>query len=256
MATGRMADAFTLSASMAIGLAPALFLLWFSLRRFDYPHAEKTLFDDRRVFFALAVGLGWGAFASTLTLFVGSAGFSGGLLVAYVFVFAIVLLEESFKMVYLGRKGYRMRFDTTFTGVALGVGSAATLVAASGILNPTGANLLVFAVFSMTMSLMHAVSGALIGFGAAHGTMGKHYLRAVLARAVNMFLLVPFFMPAAYGGDPLVAYISLGAGLAEGLLLYRYVYEEVLPDTLPKEIRRELRRWKARSAHGARRTAR
>ena len=256
MATPRMADAFTFTLSMVVGLAPALFLLWFSLRRFDYPRAERTLFDDRRVFLALAVGLGWGAVASTLALFVADMGLAGGLVSVYVLVFALVLLEESFKMAYLGRRGYRMRFDTTFTGVALGVGSAATLVAASGILNPAGASVTVFVVFSITMSLMHAVSGALIGFGAAKGTMGRHYLRAVLARGVNMLLLVPFFVPAAYGGDPAVAYVSLGAGLAEGLLLYRYVYAEVLPETLPKEIRRELRRWRARSAQGAGRTAR
>lgn len=247
-----MPETFTWLGSLAIGLAPALFLLWFSLRRFDYPRAERTLFDDRRVFLALAVGLGWGAVASTLTLFVAAAGLANDLLSVYVLVLAIVALEESFKMAYLGRKGYRERFDTTFVGVALGVGSAATLVSASGILTVTAAGsaeatVVLLAIFSVTMSLMHAVSGALIGFGAAKGAMGRYYVRAVLARSVNMILMVPFFVPSAYGGDPAIPIVSLGAGVVEALLLYRYVYVDVLPETLPKEMRRELRRWRARS---------
>ncbi len=247
-----MPDTITWLGSLAIGLVPALFLLWFSLRRFDYPRAERTLFDDRRVFLALAVGLGWGAVASTLTLFVKDARLANDLLSVYVLVLAIVLLEESFKMAYLGRKGYRERFDTTFVGVALGVGSAATLVAASGILTvtaagPAEATIILLAIFSVTMSLMHAVSGALIGFGAAKGAMGRYYVRAVLARSVNMILMVPFFVPSAYGGDPAIPIVSLGAGVVEALLLYRYVYVDVLPETLPKEMRRELRRWRARS---------
>ena len=247
-----MADNLAFLESFAIGLAPALFFLWFSLRRFDYPHAERTLFDDRRVFFALAVGLGWGVVASLMTVFVGAAGIAGNLATVYVVVLALVLLDESFKMAYLGRKGYRMRFDTTFTGVALGVGSAATLVTASAFLETAGSGssaegLIALGIFSVAMSCMHAVSGSLIGFGAARGEMRRYYPRAVLARAVGMVLMVPFFVPSAYGGDPTIAYVSLLAGLVEALLLYRYIYVEILPETLPKDVRRELRRWRARS---------
>ncbi len=248
-----MADNFAFLTAMALGLGPALVVLWFSLRRFDYPRAEHALFDDRRVFFALAAGMVWGVVASLLATFVGAAG-GGDLPSVYVIVLGIVMLEESFKMAFLGRRGYRMRFDTTFTGVALGVGSASTLVAASGFLDLSASaarfspeTLATLAVFSAAMSVMHAVSGSLIGFGSAKGAMGKYYVRAILARAVNMLLMVPFFVPQAYGSDPTVAYVSLAAGLGEALLLYRYVYLEVLPETLPKDIRRELRQWHARS---------
>lgn len=247
-----MADNLTFVTAMALGLGPALFVLWFSLHRFDYPRAEHALFDDRRIFFALAVGMAWGVIASVLTTFVAAAGIAGDLFSAYVIVLGIVMLEESFKMAYLGRKGYRTRFDTTFTGVALGLGSAATLVAASGFLDLAGsvrsaADLLPLAVFSVTMSAMHAVSGGLIGFGSAQGAMGTYYGRAILARSVNMLLMVPFFLPTAFANDPAIAYVSLAAGLVEALLLYRYLYLDVLPETLPKDVRRELRRWRARS---------
>ena len=57
-----------------VGIAPAMILMWVSLRRFDYPLAPKSLFDDRRVFFAFAVGLGFGAISSSLTYAISTAG--------------------------------------------------------------------------------------------------------------------------------------------------------------------------------------
>src|SRR3989304_2397845 len=36
--------------ALLLGIGPALAILWTSLRRFDRPRVEHTLFDDRRVF--------------------------------------------------------------------------------------------------------------------------------------------------------------------------------------------------------------
>ena len=40
-----------------IGFGPALFLIWFSVRKYTYPFVEGSLFEDRRLFFMLAVGM-------------------------------------------------------------------------------------------------------------------------------------------------------------------------------------------------------
>src|SRR5438552_160634 len=51
-----------------LGILPGLAILWVSLRRFDRPQVDHTLFDDRRVFGSLAVGLIFGTVASIFAL--------------------------------------------------------------------------------------------------------------------------------------------------------------------------------------------
>src|SRR5439155_1059754 len=79
---------------------------------------------DRRVFGGLAAGLVFGTMGSVLTLSL--SGYES----LWVFVAAVVL-EESFKLVYLNRRSYQGRFDTTFYGIPLGIGIAASGVVVS-----------------------------------------------------------------------------------------------------------------------------
>ncbi len=228
--------------SFVVGVVPAVLVMWVSLRRFDYPHAPKALFDDRRVFFAFAVGIGFGAFSSGLTVAIATSGL--GIILPLI---AVALFEESFKLVYLNRKAYRGRFDTTFYGVSLGVGSAASLVMASVFnANPTllqspqvAALVAALVLLSVSMTMVLASTGALIGFGAAQSKVLGYYLRAFLVRFSHLAILLFFFL----GDEQVLGFSSLGASLAFAGIVYAFVYREVLPETLPKDIRRELRRW-------------
>src|SRR5216117_1259091 len=110
-----------------LGILPGLAILWVSLRRFDRPQVDHTLFDDRRVFGSLAVGLIFGTVASIFALALPRgdlASFAVAVGVSFVF-------EESFKLAWLNRRSYRGRFDTTFYGVPLGIGAAASGVVAA-----------------------------------------------------------------------------------------------------------------------------
>src|SRR3972149_839657 len=158
-----MATHLAFLAALAMGIGPALLFMWVSLRRFDRPRVEATLFDDRRVFGHLAVGVIFGGFASVLARAMPRVGFAAG---------ASFLVEELFKVVVLNRKGYQGRFDTTFTGVSLGAGLAATTAMATIYWNVTGSLglpdlFLTFLLFSVTMTLVHLGTGVLIGFGAS-----------------------------------------------------------------------------------------
>lgn len=236
-----------LAISFAIGIAPALALMWLSLRRFDYPIAPKALFDDRRLFLAFAVGMVFGVFASLLNIYLSltatSAGF--GPILALI---AIALFEESFKLVYLNRSGYRGRFDTTFYGVSLALGSASTLVSASGFgLNPslTGApeTIALLIAFSVSMALILASTGSLIGFGAAQQQSIRYFVRAYLVRLAHLLILFFFFT----GADIILSAGSLAAALVFAAIVYGFVYTEILPETLPRDVRRSLRRWPQKS---------
>lgn len=149
--------------ALVLGIGPALGVLYWSLRRFDRPHVDHALFDDRRVFGALAVGMVFGVFASGLNLLLSLGSFAGAVLV----LASVVLFEELFKLVYLNRRRYRGRFDTTFYGVPLGVGAASTAVVANVVWAEASpvppASLALFAVFSAGLSLANASSGAFVG---------------------------------------------------------------------------------------------
>ncbi len=240
--------------ALVLGIAPALVVLYLSLRRFDRPFTRYTLFDDRRVFGGLAVGLIFGALASLLDTSV--LGLAFDLATSLIALFALYAVDELFKLIYLNRKGYRGRFDATFYGVAVGVGIAATVIVGSVIWVSLpqlradhGTDLLLdllgLLLFSVSLSFVHADTGALIGFGATHGDFWSALLRALAIRFAHGAVLLPFFL----GAPRVWGLLSTATSLAFAGILYHYVYTQVLPGTLPDDIRREMRRERrARSA--------
>lgn len=243
-----MASNLDFFVAFLLGILPGLAILWASLRRFDRPQVERTLFDDRRVFGGLAVGLIFGTVASIFTLSLPTtdfAAFAAAIAVSFVF-------EESFKLVWLNRKTYRGRFDTTFYGVPLGIGAAASaVVAAAWATVASGASLYVpetmslVIVYSFGLGLVNADTGALIGFGASRNDTWWAFVRALAVRFGHGAFLVPFLLGDRIG-EPYAA-ISAITSLGFALLIYYYVYREILPGTLPEELRRELRRERRRA---------
>jgi len=234
------------SVALALGLGPALAVLYWSLRRFDVPFTRYRLFDDRRLFGGFAVGLIFGVLAAFVEVNA-PAGFAGTVIaLAAFFVF-----EESFKMVWLNRKSYSGRFDTTFYGVSVGVGIAATLAVASVLSNvATSAtslynpeSMILLALFSVSWSLIHADTGVLIGFGASRGEMMWPFVKAILIRLAHGVILLAFFL----GVEEPWSLIAVATSIAFASIFYHYAYTVLLPGTLPDDIRRELRREKRRA---------
>lgn len=222
-----------------LGIVPGIAILWTSLRRFDRPLVDHTLFDDRRVFGSLAVGLVFGTVASIFALSIPRPN----LVSVLVAVAASFLFEESFKLVWLNRRKYRGRFDTTFYGVPLGVGIAASGVVAAAwasqasLYVPETFTLLI--IYSFGLGLINADTGALIGFGASGGGMWRYFLRALVVRFAYGVFLFPFILP---GVADLYAALSVTTAAGFGFIVYYYIYRRILPGTLPEELRRELRR--------------
>jgi len=232
------------SIALALGLAPALAVLYWSIRRYDIPFTQYRLFDDRRLFGGFAVGLIFGAVASFVEG-LPFAGFSGTVaaLAAY------FLFEESFKVVWLNRRTYRGRFDTTFYGVSVGVGIASTLAVGSVLTNAgapsfeTLGNLFLLALFSVSWSLVHADTGVLIGFGASRGETLRPFLKALLVRGVHGALLLAFLL----GVDEPWSFLAVATSIVFAAILYHYVYTILLPSTLPDDVRRDMQREKRRA---------
>ncbi len=233
------------SVALVVGLGPALGILYWSLRRFDIPFTRYRLFDDRRLFGGLAVGMIFGAIAGFLEIIP-----LGNVIGAILAIVAFVVFEESFKMVWLNRKSYRGRFDTTFYGVSIGVGAAAMLVVASvltfisrGGTFYTVEDVALFTLYSIGLNLVHADTGVLIGFGASRGETLWPFLKAVLVRLAQTVMILAFALSA---GEPWEL-ISVVTAIAFAAIIYHYVYTVLLPGTLPDDIRKEMRREKRRA---------
>src|SRR3989454_1093027 len=192
--TASMASNVDFLVAFLLGILPGLVILWASLRRFDRPQVDHTLFDDRRVFGSLAVGLIFGTVASIFAL----ALPRGDLVSFAVAVGVSFVFEESFKLAWLNRRSYRGRFDTTFYGVPLGIGAAASGVVAAAwasrdiLYVPETFALLI--VYSISLGLVNADTGALIGFGASRGNTWREFLRAIGVRLAHGAFLSPFLL--------------------------------------------------------------
>jgi len=234
-----MADQLLFLASFAVGIGPALVLMWLGLRRYTYPQIEKALFDDRRIFFALAVGLVVGTVSSFISLNLPRLDVTSIL----VDLAAIAMFEETFKLIYLNRTGYRQNFSSTFYGFALGLGVAATVVLSFGLGNPNlTTNPLTFillAMFSIGFAAMEATTGALIGYGCSKGLPWSYLIRALLARLIYVVSALPFLLSA---GPEWLIYISMFSSLGVGLLLYFFVLSITFQETLPPDFRRRARK--------------
>lgn len=226
--------------AFVLGIGPAFALLYYSLRRYDRPFTEHTLFDDRRVFFAFFVGMVFGVIVAVLNfvLLLG-APFPANL----AFLFSILTFEEMFKLVYLNRRGYQQRFDTTFYGLSLGVGAASTAVmggivwgSPNAITDPVGLAYLVL--FSVNLSLVNADTGALLGFGASQGNMWGSFAKALAVRWGHYALLFAYLQLAP---DPWPL-VSILTALAFAGIVYHYVYTQLLPASVPEDVRRGMRR--------------
>jgi hypothetical protein len=231
--------------ALVLGIAPALAVMWGSLRRFDRPRVEHTLFDDRKVFTSLAVGLVFGVFVSYLNV---ALRLNVGIVASAALLAGVLLAEELFKVAFLNRRGYRGRFDATFYGVPLGVGAAATGVVASVAWAPGGFPSSVEAfglvvLFSIGLSLVNATTGAVIGFGASRSEMVPPLIRALVIRFAHTALLFPVLV----GAEVVWTYVSASTALVFASIVFRYAYAELLPGTLPEDLRRQLRRARRRA---------
>ncbi|MEW5937021.1 MAG: hypothetical protein AB1665_04275 [Candidatus Thermoplasmatota archaeon] len=241
----------------AVGFAPAIGVLWHALHRYSYPYTEKTFFDDRKVFFLLAVGMILGTFLSVMETALYPFFTTSGIFILShflaIFVVLFPLLEEGGKLAVLNFPSLRRRFDNVFYGIALGTGFSAvwiTQITYTSLHSSRGQMealwLAGVVLFSLALALFHAVTGAIIGAGCARGTPFSSLAAALGVHAVINLLMAPSF---ALG----MLWFSIPPILIIALLLYLKL-QRMIPESLPPDLRSELRRAARRAMQDARRT--
>lgn len=228
--------------SGVIGLAPALALLFIALRKYDYPYVEKTLFDTRKVFFLLAVGI---VFGMVVTFLDASILKPPDLIIILLFAIGFALFEEMFKFVVLNLKRMQLKFDTVFYGFSLGVGLSSTFVLSHIYFSillyssvPTSV-WISFIIYSVILCLVHGSTGALIGYGAAKGKPWYFFGEAMTIRLFFIVVLIPLIGNI---GEEWMMIVSLVVALLLSILIYYYyIAKDIIPGALPDSLRRRKR---------------
>jgi hypothetical protein len=216
-----MADTVMIVSAIA-GFAPAMALMFYTLRDYTFPAVKEPFFDDRKIFafFALGIVLGmllfafeeWGRTASsTETIIVLIVGFA--------------VMEESLKLVVLNYPKFQRKVDTAFYGLSFGLGISATFTfatvyaSAMGLESPSAVDMTAYTLLGLQFVLLHGATTTFIGIGVARGEIKPYFSEALLIHIGYNMLMVPFFMYDLF--EPPLNLLGLGAAYA--VVVYGYV---------------------------------
>lgn len=222
----------------ALGVGPALALMFWTLKDHTYPAVDRPFFDDRKLFLMLAVGMVIGV----VVYVVQSYFYLGYLLFALLFA----VFEELIKLIILNMPRFSQKLDTSFYGYALGLGIGSTMgfgMVFNTIRQSGNTGIEVWAtvfLIAVQMVMLHASNGAMIGAGAARGEMWGYFAQACLLHiGYNLLMAVPLNVDNFY--------IAWAAVILASLLTI-YFYLQIHRHVLPSMVKEALQRMKKAKA--------
>ena len=212
-----------------IGFAPAAVLLYFLLGEFE------GYFKDNKAFFMVTLGLGIG-----LAVGIFSMSFP---LQNFFWTLMVVGLIEVIKLFILIQKPFRLKHDATFYGMGLGTGIAAMMmfiyIFYAGISSVALRTAVFVLLLSYNYTLIHASTGAMIGYGSSKGDFWRYLLRSFLISGGHGFIMT-FVWGARFGQASVFALLIVGGIFATVIMFY--VYNEIIPDSIPDEMKSAMRK--------------
>ncbi|HIH76206.1 MAG TPA: hypothetical protein HA343_02675 [Methanomassiliicoccales archaeon] len=222
---------WTMMLAAALGIGPALALMFWTLRDYTYPKVERPFFDDRKLFALLAVGMVIGVIVYVLQSY-----FNLGYLL---FALLFAVFEELIKLIILNMPRFARKLDTSFYGLSLGLGIGSTMafgVVFSTIQQWDGLGIeewLLVIVIGVQMVLLHASAGAMIGTGTARGEVRGYFAQAGLLHiGYNLLMAIPLNFDSVY-----LRWI----GIILATLLVVYYYAQVHRHLLPAVVKDALK---------------
>ena len=217
--------------SAAVGFGPAMFFLYYTLRKYTFPSVEKPFFDDRRIFMMFALGVVLGMVIFVFERWGGSTGAAETVLLL---ILGFALMEELLKLVILNYPKFQRRIDTAFYGLALGLGISSTFAFASvyvfllGLSEPTAVEVGAMVVFGLLFVLLHGSTTAIIGVGVARGEVKGYFPEALLIHVIFGLLYESFYFVEVL--VPPLNLIGLVGATAVVVYGYKKVHRQLLPD--------------------------
>jgi hypothetical protein len=213
-----MVDILQIVSAIA-GFGPSLFLLYYTVKDYTFPHVKQPFFDDSRIFKFFALGIVIGMVYFALEEWGGSLTSSDSIILLVV-LFAI--LEEAVKLVILNYPKFQRKVDTAFIGLALGLGIAMTFTFATvystllDVEDPGAFEMIAFSFLGLQFVLLHGSTTTLIGIGVVRGDVKGYFVEALLIHIGYSLLMIPFFNL----GEP---WNYMGLAGASAIVVYAYI---------------------------------
>ncbi len=206
----------------AIGFAPAIILMFWTLRDYTYSKVEKPFFEDKKAFglFALGIVIGMAVYAA-------QSWFPLSLI--YV-ALAFAIVEELVKLMILNFPRFHRKLDTSFYGLAIGLGIGSTMAFGSAYVSlhvveaVSAWTLLIVVLLGVLFVFLNASTGATIGVGVTRGAPWAFFAQATLVHIACYLLLIPF-----YTNPDVIGYAGFFVALALTVSYYIHVHTRMLP---------------------------
>lgn len=223
----------------AIGFAPAIALMLWTLQGYTYPRVEKPYFSDPTLFGMFAIGI-----------VIGVALYAVSLFLAFEYVLLGFIIEEAVKLVILNLPRFQRRADTPFYGFGLGAGMASALAfgAVNRVVTNVGfdaSSVLIMVLFAVQLALLQSANGTTIGIGVARGQPFVFFGQAVVVHLAYVLLLAPFNLIPDQG-ESILAYALFGVATVFLASYYYYLHKKLLPSYV-KEALANLQRQKEKA---------
>jgi len=222
----------------AIGFAPAIALMLWTLQPYTYPKVERPYFSDPTLFGLFAVGIVLGIVLYAASVFFG-----------FYYLVLGFLLEELVKLLVLNLPRYQRRADVPFYGFGLGAGMASALAFGAISLTlsnvqPDAGSLVLLIAYSVMLSLLNTSTGTTIGIGVAKGQPFAFFAQAAVVHLAFALLLYPFIQIPQTGESVLAYALFVVAGVFVASYFY-YLHLRLLP-VYVREALANLKRQEAR----------
>jgi len=213
-------------ASLFLGVIPALFILFFTLKGYE------GYYKDKNMFLTFVIGMVFGFVAAFIQSY---------FLSVIIIVFILAMFNQLFKTIILNIGRLHQKKETPIYGLSLGLGfgSSFTPLILIGASTYISEELMVLAIYtSCTLGyiLMHGTTGALIGYGIFENKLTRNLIISVLLE-IPIGLLFGLMI---YFSNPLnVFYLSILSisMILYGLMIFIYVAIKVLPQIKKSKIK-------------------
>ena len=211
------------SASLFLGIIPALLFLLISIRGYE------GFLKQKNIFLAFIAGIIIGFVSVVFEIYIGE--------IALYVILIYPVFEQLFKTIILNIGRLQEKRETVIYGLTLGLGFGSVATLASIIRGPLAAvnyfelGLTVFG--SLGFIMMHGATGVLIGFGAYKRELTRWVMIAIIFEiSFNLgFVLIYNLINVNYA---VVIYLFF-----YGLILYWYATKRIMPRILVESLRRK-----------------
>jgi RsiW-degrading membrane proteinase PrsW (M82 family) len=212
---------FIPSASLFLGIIPALLFLLISVRGYE------GFLKQKNIFLAFIGGIIIGFVAAVLEIYTGN--------VPIYIILAYPVFEQLFKTIILNIGRLQEKRETVIYGLTLGLGFGAVSTSASIMMGTISAGdyltlgLVIFGSFGIIM--LHGATGVLIGFGVYKKELTKWVILAIIIQIIyNTGVIIV---------QPLSIYFIVIYLFVFGAIIYWYATKKIMPRILLESQRRK-----------------